>query len=125
MPFVNDNGFDLNNGADVKEKDTEYTEKDTLIHKPNFNKGGQTGGQTLSEMQKRIIIMMIETPRITREKISKNLNINVSAVQKHIKKLKESDIIRRQGGDFGGYWEIIAELKAKGFIEHTDLDKVG
>ena len=69
--------------------------------------GGQTGGQILSEMQKKIIDIMIENPKVSRKEISNKLNINVSAVQKHIETLKKSAIICREGADFGGYWKFI------------------
>ena len=72
--------------------------------------GGQTGGQTLLKVQKKIIDLIIENPKISRKEMSDKLNINASAVQKHIEKLKKSSIIHREGGDFGGHWKIIISL---------------
>jgi ATP-dependent DNA helicase RecG len=50
-----------------------------------------------------------ENPAISRKEISVKLNINPSAVQKHIQRLKSEGIIKRIGGDRGGYWEIIKD----------------
>ena len=75
--------------------------------------GGQTGGQTeqkggqeLSEMRQRIVDMISENPKISRKEIADQLNINTSAIQKHISKLKQNNVIERVGGSFGGYWKI-------------------
>jgi len=69
-------------------------------------KGGQTGGQTLSEMRQKIVGMISENPKISRKEIAVKLNINTSAIQKHISKLKQNNVIERVGGSFGGYWKI-------------------
>jgi predicted HTH transcriptional regulator len=68
--------------------------------------GGQTGGQTLTDIQKQIADYMINNPMITRKELSANLKINASAVQKHIDKLKREGIIKREGADFGGKWVV-------------------
>lgn len=76
--------------------------------------GGQTGGQTgegyenivLTSHQKMIIELIESDNRVTRNELSRKLNINESAIQKHITKLKKLGIIKRIGHDFGGYWQI-------------------
>ena len=68
--------------------------------------GGQIGGQKLSEIQQQIVELITEVPTITRNELSSTLNINASAVQKHIDKLKKTGIIQREGADRGGYWKI-------------------
>ena len=73
-------------------------------------RGGQRGGQTHLEVKKTIIDSMMENPKISRKEISKILNINISAVQKHLEKLKKEGIIRREGGDFGGSWQVIVGI---------------
>ncbi len=74
----------------------------------NNNLGGQIGGQMLlSETQQKIIKYIESNPQISRKELSMLLNINVSAVQKHIDKLKKEGVIYREGADRGGYWIII------------------
>ena len=43
----------------------------------------------------------------TRMQLTEELGISSSAIQRHIKILKEMVKIRRVGPDKGGYWEII------------------
>ncbi len=61
----------------------------------------------LNKNQRMILSLMVENPRISRKELSKKLNINQSAIQKHIEKLKEKGLLRRIGPAKGGYWEII------------------
>jgi ATP-dependent DNA helicase RecG len=51
-------------------------------------------------------MLIKENPKISREQLSKKLNINPLAVQRHIEKLKEKSVLERVGPDKGGYWEI-------------------
>ena len=53
---------------------------------------------------------MKDNPYISRKELSEKLNINPSAVQKHIQKLKLEGTIKRIGSDRGGHWEIIKPL---------------
>ncbi len=73
--------------------------------------GGQTGGQTggqfdLSIAQVAVLNIIKTNNRASRTEISQILGISSSAVQKHIEKLKQKQIIERVGPDFGGYWKV-------------------
>ena len=78
--------------------------------------GGQTGGQIggqienlsqqLSERQIEIFKLIESDLKITRKQIAEKLEINESAVQKHIKTLIEKKIIERRGTK-NGYWKIL------------------
>ena len=74
-------------------------------------KGGQISGQKrrlkLTEREKNLLEVIKEKPAISRKELSEALGINPSAVQKHIQKLKERDLLRRIGPDKGGHWEIL------------------
>jgi len=67
--------------------------------------GGQISGQLLTKRQKEIIKYIIEKPNISRKKLSFKLNINQSAIQKHIIKFKKNNILKRIGPDKSGYWK--------------------
>ena len=73
-------------------------------------KGGQIavdGGQKRwSEKVVRLLSVLEEKPNITRKELSEVLQINTSAVQKHIQKLKYEGVISRDGSDKKGYWKI-------------------
>ena len=68
---------------------------------------GQTGGQTNTDNTIVVLQAIVNDPYITRIKLSELTGIAPSAVQKHINKLKKQGIIKRNGGDFGGHWEIL------------------
>ena len=80
--------------------DTELSEADRI----DLATGGQKGGQN---RWSEILELIKENPSIARKELSEKLNINPSAIQKHIQKMKEANIIRRVGADRGGYWEIV------------------
>ncbi len=70
--------------------------------------GGSIG---LSDTQKLLIQIIDQNPKITIKDIAHNLNINTSAVDKHIVTLKKKGVLQRIGGT-RGYWKII-ETKVK------------
>ena len=74
-------------------------------------KGGQKiaqGGQKMKSHPREMILEMItKDPQITSTQMADNLGINRSAVSKHIKKMKEEGIIKREGPDKGGKWVIL------------------
>jgi len=74
------------------------------------NTGGQKndlGGQKRwSEKVVRLIDLLVDKPNITRKELSEALQINSSAVQKHIEKLKREGILSREGSDKKGFWRV-------------------
>jgi DNA-binding transcriptional ArsR family regulator len=72
--------------------------------------GGQKsdlGGQKKwSEKVVRLLELIGEKPNITRKELSEALQINQSAVQKHIDKLKNEGVISREGSDKKGVWKV-------------------
>ncbi len=85
--------------------------KATLIsshsEKSNDNKEEYKGGQTNTDNTTVVLQAIVNDPYITRIKLSELTGIAPSAVQKHINKLKKQGMIKRNGGDFGGHWEIL------------------
>ena len=79
-------------------KTDETKQSDTV---PN---GGQKGGQKTWEL---VLDLIKANPSITRSNLSELLGISTSAVQKHIEKLKKLSVIKRVGGDRGGYWLVV------------------
>lgn len=70
-------------------------------------KGGQKRWSELTEKQQIILQIIKENPKISRKEIVKELNINPSAIQKRIEKLKQKGLLKRIGPAKGGHWEII------------------
>ena len=63
-------------------------------------KGGKKTADLLMEI-------MRADPKITFAQMEENLGISRSAIQKHIVRLKDAQLIRRIGPDKGGHWEVI------------------
>ncbi|MFA7326220.1 MAG: winged helix-turn-helix transcriptional regulator [Candidatus Kapaibacterium sp.] len=63
----------------------------------------------LTKRQKEVLMLIVENPSIDHDTLAISLSINKSAIQKHIKMLKEKGVIERIGGKKLGYWEIIGE----------------
>ena len=68
-----------------------------------FYKGGQID---LTDRQRDILNLIKENPKISRKKKSDILEINQSAVLKHLDILKEKNRLARVGGT-RGYWEVL------------------
>ena len=60
-----------------------------------------------SETKDLIIDIIKQNPHITTAEIAMELNMSSRGVEKQIRKLRELGKIKRTGGRFGGYWEII------------------
>lgn len=60
----------------------------------------------LNNNQLKIIELVRDNPKITRNELSNKLNITPDGVKYNLKKLVDNDIIERVGPDNGGCWEI-------------------
>ncbi len=70
-------------------------------------RGGQIGGQIpLTDRQRDILDLIKMDNKISRKRISELLDINQSAIIKHIDTLKQKGLLRRVGGT-RGYWEVL------------------
>ncbi|MFA5427422.1 MAG: RNA-binding domain-containing protein [Sulfurimonas sp.] len=67
---------------------------------------GEKLGEKLGETQQNIIKFMQSNPKIAITALATELGISTTAIEKHIKILKEQNIIKRIGGAKGGHWEI-------------------
>ena len=54
-----------------------------------------------------IIDIIKQDPHITAAEIAMQLNMSSRGVEKQIRKLRELGKIKRTGGRFRGYWEIV------------------
>jgi ATP-dependent DNA helicase RecG len=69
--------------------------------------GGMTGGESeLTEAQSKVVQIIKGNTKVTIKAIANELDINISAVQKHIEKLKVKGVIERIGPAFGGHWKV-------------------
>jgi len=82
---------------------------------------GDRWSEQLSERQIEILKLIIETSKISRKKLSEILNINPSAIQKHIGILKKLNIIKRAGTAKGGYWEGIIKNRRRSYYREQEI----
>ena len=59
------------------------------------------------ETKDLIIDIIKQDPHITAAEIAMQLNMFSRGIEKQIRKLRELGKIKRTGGRFGGYWEIV------------------
>lgn len=64
-------------------------------------------GDKLGDNQKKILHLIEEDPYISLSQLSKSIGISQTAIEKNIKRLKESGLLRRIGSAKGGYWEVM------------------
>ncbi len=55
----------------------------------------------------RILDLIKNKPTISAAEIAMEIDMSSRGVEKQIKKLREAGIIKRNGADKGGYWEIV------------------
>lgn len=67
-------------------------------------KGSQKGSQKTSD---KILQMISENPRITRDMLAENFGISSRMVAKHLKSLQEQGILKRIGGRKDGQWIVL------------------
>ena len=72
---------------------------------PENKKVDQKGGP---ETRNAILQLIASNGNITSREIASTLNINRSAISKHLKKMQEDHIIRREGSQKSGKWVIIS-----------------
>lgn len=72
---------------------------------PEIKKVDQKGGL---ETRNAILHLIASNGNITSREIASTLNINRSAISKHLKKMQEDHIIRREGSQKSGKWVIIS-----------------
>ncbi|MDR1385735.1 MAG: putative DNA binding domain-containing protein [Planctomycetaceae bacterium] len=73
------------------------------------NKGNKSSGKKNSKDSTTAIVLSIikDNNTISISQLSEKVNINSSAIQKHIQKLKAKGLLERVGPDKGGYWKVI------------------
>ena len=116
---VTDNVTDKDNGDQKRWSEkvrgqksnlTTETTTETLENNAQSSEtSSETGSETGSETKDQIINIIKQNPRISAAEIAKQLCISSRGIEKQIRKLRESGIIRRKGGRFGGYWEILQQ----------------
>ena len=67
----------------------------------------EISSETASKSSERILDLIKNKPTISAAEIAMEIDMSSRGVENQIKKLREAGIIKRNGADFGGYWEIV------------------
>ena len=59
--------------------------------------------------QEKIIAELQKNPYMTQKELSEIVGISLKSIKENMKKMQESNILRRVGADKNGYWSVICE----------------
>lgn len=71
------------------------------------NNSVKSNNPMLSNTQQNILSLIEKNNRTTALQIANELAVSIRTVEKNIKKLRETGILKRYGSARSGYWEII------------------
>lgn len=57
--------------------------------------------------QKKILEVVKKNPHVTLDELSKKIGISRKSIAANVKKLQEASMLKRNGADKNGYWEIV------------------
>jgi ATP-dependent DNA helicase RecG len=67
---------------------------------------GEKLGNRLGDTQQNILTLMQNNPKISITALASELSISTTAIEKHIKTLKEQSYLKRVGSAKGGHWDV-------------------
>ena len=74
---------------------------------PECSERSSKSSERKRKSSERILDLIKNKPTISAAEIAMDIDMSSRGVEKQIKKLREAGIIKRNGADFGGYWEIV------------------
>lgn len=87
---------------------TSLSSSEESIEMVGFSSEKSTGSsEKTSNSSEKILELIKQNPKISAAGIAMEIGISLRGVEKQIKKLREAGIIKRNGADKGGYWEIV------------------
>lgn len=91
---------------------TSLSSSEESIETVGFGSEKSTGSsekssEKTSNSSEKILELIKQDPKISAAGIAMEIGISSRGVEKQIKKLREAGILKRNGADKGGYWEIV------------------
>lgn len=95
-------------GTKSESSGTSLSSSEESIETVGFGSEKSTGSsEKTSNSSEKILELIKQNPKISAAGIAMEIGIRSRGVEKQIKKLREAGIIKRNGADKGGYWEIV------------------
>jgi ATP-dependent DNA helicase RecG len=66
----------------------------------------KTTSKTAPKTRERLLALMRENPRITREEMAGHVGISINGVKQHIATLKKEGVLKRVGDNRTGHWVV-------------------
>ena len=95
--------LDSSERKDISSEKTTKSSERTEISSETASKSSERKRKS----SERILNLIKNKPTISAAEIAMEIDMSSRGVEKQIKKLREAGIIKRNGADFGGYWEIV------------------
>ncbi len=89
---------------DDKRQIRELTEPDSKSREKTTQKSRE---KTTQKSREKILRLLKAHPNLTYAGMSKALGLSVKAIEKNVRKLRESGMLKRIGPDKGGHWEVL------------------
>lgn len=108
-------GCSDSSGTKSESSGTSLSSSEESIETVGFGSEKSTGSsektsnssEKASNSSEKILELIKQNPKISAAGIAMEIGISSRGVEKQIKKLREAGIIKRNGADKGGYWEIV------------------
>lgn len=103
----------------------QFYDRECFYFSDNYVRMSFPREQTIEEQTVRkttndkIVELLQNNPMMTREVLAEILQLSVRGVEYQLKKLKETGVIKRQGGRKAGYWLVNLEKKKKQKLNNT------
>ena len=72
-----------------------------------MEKSSVQSSESSEKSSEKILHLMEDNPTITAQGIASSLGLTLKGIEKNIRRLRESGMIRRVGPDNGGHWEVL------------------
>lgn len=91
----------------LQQEITTYQESVNIVDTKGGQKTEKVDRKSGQKTRDAILDMIAQDAKVTSTQMAETLGINRSAVSKHLKKMQEDGIIKREGPDKGGKWIIL------------------
>ncbi|MCC5877175.1 MAG: putative DNA binding domain-containing protein [Candidatus Sumerlaeia bacterium] len=71
-------------------------------------------GEKLGENKAAILLLMLESPKISSKRVAEKLDLSVTAIENNVQKLKADGWLERVGPAKGGHWKVLLERLEEG-----------